>query len=256
MTESRDFIAVMPGAEAWSAAGGPNGALVLHGFTGCPQSMRGLAQAFADAGFTVELPRLPGHGTSIDDLGTTTFADWSGEAERAYEALAGRCERVVVAGLSMGGTLAVWLATRHDDIAGLILVNGAVAAVDANVREGLAQLVAQGVERIPGPGNDVAEPGQVELAYTEQGTAQLLSLLEALDALEPAVPGIHCPSLVITSEQDHVVPPAASDHYATLVGGPVETMRLTRSFHVATIDYERADIEARAVEFATRVTAK
>ncbi len=256
MTDNHDFIAVMPGAEPWSAAGGPNGALVLHGFTGCPQSMRGLAHAFADAGFTVELPRLPGHGTSIDDLLTTNFADWSGEAERAYKDLAARCERVVVSGLSMGGMLAVWLATRHDDIAGLILVNGAVAAVDANVREGLAQLVAQGVERIPGPGNDVAEPGQVELAYTEQGTAQLLSLLEALDALGPEVPDIQCPSLVITSEQDHVVPPAASAHYAALVGGPVETMRLTRSFHVATIDYERADIEARAVEFATRVTAK
>jgi hypothetical protein len=31
-------------------------------------------------------------------------------------------------------------------------------------------------------------------------------------------------------------------------------MTLVRSFHVATLDYERGDLEARAVEFATRVT--
>ena len=72
--------------------------------------MRGLAEAFAAAGFAVELPLLPGHGTSVDDMATTTFADWSEAVERAYADLAARCDRVVVAGLSMGATLAAWLA--------------------------------------------------------------------------------------------------------------------------------------------------
>jgi len=67
----------------------------------------------ADAGFTVELPLLPGHGTSIEDMVTTRWADWSAAAERAYEELAARCSAVVVAGLSMGGTLTLWLAERH-----------------------------------------------------------------------------------------------------------------------------------------------
>ena len=96
---------VLPGAEPFSAAGGPHGALVVHGFTGCPQSMRGLAQAFAAAGFATELPLLPGHGTSVDDMLATRWADWSGAAEAAYENLAARCDRIVVAGLSMGGTI-------------------------------------------------------------------------------------------------------------------------------------------------------
>ena len=78
--------AVLPGAEPFSAAGGPMGALVLHGFTGCPQSMRGLAQAFAAAGFTVELPRLPGHGTSVEDMTQYSWADWSAAASSANRA--------------------------------------------------------------------------------------------------------------------------------------------------------------------------
>ncbi|HMC51919.1 MAG TPA: hypothetical protein VKI64_04085, partial [Acidimicrobiales bacterium] len=77
--------AVLPGAEPWSAPGGPSGVLVLHGFTGCPQSMRGLARAFASAGFAVELPLLPGHGTAVEDMIPTRWSDWSEAAERAYQ---------------------------------------------------------------------------------------------------------------------------------------------------------------------------
>ncbi len=100
---------LIPGAEPWSHQGGPAGALVLHGFTGNPGSMRGVAEALADAGFTVDLPLLPGHGTKIDDMIPTGFADWSAHAEARYQDLASRCEQVVVVGLSMGGALTAWL---------------------------------------------------------------------------------------------------------------------------------------------------
>jgi len=253
MSDSRN-VDVMKGAEPYSALGGPHGALVVHGFSGTPQSMRGLALAFAAAGFAVELPRLPGHGTSVEDMATTGWADWSGEVERAYVELASRCDRVVVAGLSMGATLAARLTARHPEIAGLIAINGALAPIDQAIRDGLAEIVEQGVPRIPGPGNDVAEPGQIELAYDEVPPATMLSLLTALGELQDELPLIRCPVLVINSEQDHVVPPGSSDHFADRVAGPVERMNLVRSFHVATLDYERDDLEARAVEFATRVT--
>src|SRR5205823_4910554 len=111
---------VLPGAEPFSAAGGPHGALVLHGFTGNPQSMRGLAEAFAEADFAVELPRLPGHGTAIEDMLETTWEDWSGLAEGAFSDLASRCDKLVVGGLSMGGTLTLWLAEHHPEIAGIV----------------------------------------------------------------------------------------------------------------------------------------
>ena len=163
----------MRGAEPFSAPGGPNGALVVHGFTGTPQSMRGLAEAFAAAGYAVELPRLPGHGTSVDDMATTTFADWSAAVEQAYDELAGRCERVVVSGLSMGATLAAWLTVRHPEIAGLIVINGGFAPPEPNLPEGIEQLVHAGLTRIPGPGNDIADPDQTELAYSEMPPPKL-----------------------------------------------------------------------------------
>src|SRR5437868_8083932 len=110
---------IIPGAEPESIDGGPNGALVVHGFTGNPSSMRGVAEALAAAGFAVELPLLPGHGTSVEDMLTTDFTDWAATAEAAYLDLAGRTNSLVTVGLSMGATLAAWVAARNPAIAGL-----------------------------------------------------------------------------------------------------------------------------------------
>src|SRR4051794_24366709 len=123
--------AVLPGAEAWShhALDPPDerapGALVLHGFTGNPSSMRGLAETLAAEGLHVELPRLPGHGTTIDDMVTTGWSDWTAAVDAAYERLAARSGKVVLTGLSMGGSLALWAGLQHREVAGLVLVNPA-----------------------------------------------------------------------------------------------------------------------------------
>ena len=244
---------VLPGAEAWSAPGGPHGALVVHGFTGSPQSMRGLAEAFAAAGFAVELPRLPGHGTTVAEMAATGWADWSAAVEAAYTELAARVEKVVVAGLSMGGTLSLWLASQYPELAGAVLVNAAVGMGDEAMRKGLEDLIAQGVETIPGVGNDVADPDATELAYTEVPVRSLLSLGEAMADLD--LSAVRCPVLVMNSPQDHVVPSSAAHTIVSSLSGPVERIVLEKSYHVATLDYDKDIIQAAAVEFARKVTS-
>lgn len=239
---------VLPGAEPYSIDGGPLGVLVLHGFTGNPQSMRGLAQAFAAEGFTVDLPLLPGHGTHLDDMITTEWADWSAAADRAYLDLSARCERVVVAGLSMGGTLALWLAARHPEIAGLVLVNPLAEPFDAASVEFIESMLAEG-EVMAGIGSDVADPDSTELAYDGTPVRALLSLTAAAGDLAPELVKVACPVILFTSDQDHVVAPSSSDFVAERVSGPVTRVRLERSFHVATIDYDAQLIEQRAVAF-------
>jgi carboxylesterase len=243
---------ILAGAEPQSWAGGPHGALVIHGFTGTPQSMRGLAQAFATAGFTTELPLLPGHGTAVADMIPTGWADWSAAAEAAYADLAGRCDKVVVAGLSMGGTLAVWLAAHHPEIVGLIAINAAVIP-QPELAEVLQPMLDAGTETFDGIGNDVAKEGVVELAYESTPLAALASLGAAIDDLQPLLAKIHCPVLVMNSPEDHVVTPAASDHLAATVAGPVERVTLAHSFHVATLDNDAPLIEREAVAFAHKV---
>src|SRR5581483_8408479 len=202
---------VLSGAEPFSAPGGPNGALVVHGFTGCPQSMRGLAEAFAAAGCAVERPRLPGHGTAIDDMLETDWNDWSGTAEAAYQDLAARCDKVVVAGLSMGGTLTLWLAERHPYIAGIVLVNAAAEPPAESFREMLQGILDTGNPTMPAVGIDVAMPRVTALAYEETPVAPLLSMFDAVREVADSVGKFQCPVLLMNSPQDHVVAPSPCD---------------------------------------------
>jgi carboxylesterase len=244
---------IIPGAEPYSASGDARGALVLHGFTGNPQSMRGLAVALADAGFTVEMPLLPGHGTDIDDMLPTTWTDWSEAAEATYAGLASRCDSVVVVGLSMGGTLSVWLAERHPEIAALAVVNPLISPPDADSVAFLQAMIDNGDEVAPGIGSDIAMEGAVESAYPGLPLRAALSLFAAAAEVEASLESVTCPVLVFTSVQDHVVDPASSDALAARVKGPVERVSLERSFHVATLDHDKDEIESRTVAFAAGV---
>lgn len=231
------------------------GVLVIHGFTGNPSSLRAQADSFAELGFHVELPRLPGHGTTLDDMLTTSWADWSREAEAAYQRLALRTENIVVMGLSMGGTLTLWVGLQHPDAAGLVLVNPAAVNQANDALTMIKEMVDDGVTVAPGIGSDIADPDATEIAYEGTPLVPLLSLNN--DGIAPIVDRygeLAMPILLYTSKNDHVVPPAASDHLAATAGGAVEHVLLERSFHVATQDYDAADITAGATAFAARVT--
>ncbi len=264
---------MVPGAEPLAVDGGREGALVLHGFTGNPSSMRPVADAFAEAGWSVELPRLPGHGTSVTDMATTGWADWRREVDDAWARLAARTDRRVVIGLSMGATLAVDLAaelaagapadagagtpgvTANGAPEGLVLINAAAAPMARELVDHVESLVEQGETTMPGIASDIAAEGVVESAYDQVPLMALLSLAIALDELQERLATIGCPVLICTSPQDHVVSPADSEHLAMSVKGPVRTVTLERSFHVATLDHDAPSLIAEALSFAREVTA-
>jgi carboxylesterase len=244
---------VRPGAEPRSLAGGPVGVLVIHGFGGAPTTVGPLADALVAAGCTVEVPRLPGHGTSVEDMVATRFADWWEEAERAYLDLARRCRHVVVAGCSMGATLAARLAARHPEVAGLVCVNPLVRPPDPALAEMVELMLDAGDVVTPAGPRDIADPDVDEPAYDAVPLAALRSLHQALGEVQAELSRISCPVLVLTSAQDHVVDPADSDHLAATVSGPVERVTLHRSYHVATLDHDRDVVAGRSVEFVRRV---
>lgn len=244
----------MEGAQPSSWAGGPHGALVLHGITGTPASVRSLGAALAAAGLAVEAPLLPGHGTTVDDLARVGWTDWVVGVEEAFADLAGRCDRVVVAGLSMGGTLACRLAADHPEVAGLVCINPYIDPPAESFLALLRDWLAHGSTMLPPIGADIARPGGREPASPQLPVASMLSLLEEVVELEASLHRIACPLLLCTSAVDHVVPPRSSDVLADRVSGPVTRVLLERSFHVATLDHDAELIERRAAAFATAVT--
>jgi carboxylesterase len=215
-----------------------------------------LSEALADAGFAVELPRLPGHGTSMDDLVETGWDDWLTEAERALGALQARTPggRVVVVGLSMGGALTAAIAEGHPELAGIVLINAPVAA-PTELAEAVEGMLSGGVEVTDGIGGDIADPDADEASYDGMALRPLLTMIMAGQDVRARLPEVTVPALIITSKQDHVVNPGDSDILAAELGGSVERIWLEKSFHVATLDYDRAEVESAAVAFVRRVTA-
>jgi carboxylesterase len=245
---------LIPGSEPTVFEGGEVGVLVLHGFTGNPGSMRVLAERLAAQGFTVDLPLLPGHGTVVDDMLSVGWDDWSAHAEARYRELARRCGRVAVVGMSMGGALTAWLGANKPDIAGLVCINP-VITVPPGMREAVAEVLASGADRFAGIGSDIADPDAVETAYGETPLAPLLTLFDAADRFGAQLAQITSPLLIITSRQDHVVPPENSDVLASAVSGPVERLWCERSYHVVTQDYDKELVFDATVDFVTKVTS-
>jgi carboxylesterase len=236
-----------------SAPGGPTGALVLHGFTGSPSSMRPLADEIARAGFAVELPLLPGHATTPADLATKTFGDFVEAVESAYAALATRTTAVVVIGLSMGGALALDLATRHHELAGVVLINPLAEPSAPSFVELLGAALAGGSFSFPSIGSDIAKPGDHEGGYRETPIAPLLSTMEGIADLGGRLGQITSPVLMFTSRTDHVVPPTTGDFLEKALDVPLRRIMLERSHHVATLDYDAELIAEETIEFMDKV---
>lgn len=244
----------MDGCEPMTHQGSSFGVLVLHGFTGSPYSMRGVADALANAGFSVEMPLLPGHGTSIEDMLPTRFDDWSEAAEAAFQSLSSRVERVGILGLSMGGTLTCWLAERHPEVAGIVCVNALVEYPGEEFVSSIRGVLDAGLEVLEGLGSDIKKPGVEERAYAETPVAPLVSLLEAVEGVGGNLGAISCPVLSFTSVEDHVVAPPNGEFLALMAGGPVERVLLEDSYHVATLDNDAQLVEAQSVAFFERLS--
>lgn len=245
----------MTGCEPISHAGDSGtGVLLLHGFTGSPWSLRPIAQSMIDAGFDVELPRLPGHGTVVDDMLPTRWSDWESEVSTAFEALSSRAERLVVAGQSMGGTLAISVALARSSVSGLICINPLTRPPETSMIEMIGNFVTDGVDVAPGGRADIADPDAVDVGYEGTPLAPLLSLMtEGVPSVTPRLGELTMPLRLFTSRDDHVVNTDNSDYLVKNFGGDVEHSWLERSFHVATLDYDRVFVVSESVAFVNRI---
>ena len=240
--------AIMPGCEPYSATNGPLGVLVLHGFTGNPSSMRSLAERIAGQGFSVELPRLPGHGTTVEDMMTTSWSDWSGAALEAFDGLEQRCSHVAVVGLSMGGGLTAFVGERRD-VAALVFINPVVMKPGDELVDGLKELIDSGLSSIESIGSDIKKEGGVEASYSATPLRCVLSLFDGLVEVHHDLAKITAPSLVLSSREDHVVTSDNGDEIVAKSSGPVERVWLENSYHVATIDNDQEIVETSTVDF-------
>jgi carboxylesterase len=247
-------------AEPFSSEGAPRadgkriGVLLSHGFTGSPASMRPWGEHLAGLGYAVAVPRLPGHGTTWQEMNKTGYADWYAEVERTFEKLKADCDEVVVGGLSMGGGLVLWLAANHPhDVAGVMLVNPAVSSQNK-------QLLAVPVMKwvlggMPAIGGDIKKEGVTEHAYDKTPLKALHSMMQGWKQVRADLPRVTQPILIFRSRDDHVVDEQSTRNIRAGVSSrDVSETVLENSYHVATLDNDAPQIFAESADFVARVT--
>jgi carboxylesterase len=246
-------VRIVPGAEPYRHDGGATGVLLCHGLTGSPASLRPWAEHLAASGLTVELPRLPGHGTTWQELNATTWQDWHAEVERAFLGLTERCDQVVVGGLSMGGCLALRLAeVQGDAVAGLVLVNPAIASGDRRLLA--LPLLRRLVPSLAGISNDIAKAGQDEVAYDRTALRALHSLMQLWKLVVADLSRVTQPLLIFRSDQDHVVDAKSLGLIRSGVSSTdVTIVALPDSYHVATLDHDAEIIFAGSADLIRRL---
>ncbi|MBV2362411.1 alpha/beta hydrolase [Streptomonospora nanhaiensis] len=241
----------VPGAEPYrcDGDGAGVGVLLCHGFTGSPASLRPWAEYLGKEGLTVDLPLLPGHGTTWQEMATTTSTEWLATVESALLRLHESCHTVFVMGLSMGGALALRLAELHPDkVRGIVVVNPSLAL------ENWLLLVAPALARIvpttESIGEDIKKPGVGEGSYDKVPTAAAATLPKLWRDTKRDMAAITAPILAYRSPQDHVVGPRSLRILTSrAVNAELRVHSLDNSYHVATLDYDASTIFEGSLAF-------
>jgi carboxylesterase len=213
--------------------------------------VRAWAKALAEQGYAVRIPLLPGHGTSWQELARTRWQAWHAAYDEAYRELAGECDYVFAAGLSMGGALALRVAATRP-VAGTILVNPGLVIDDP--RAPLAGILKFVLKTTPAIANDILKPGIDEGAYARTPVAAAHELNRMFKDTVRLLPRITAPVRVFRSTVDHVV----SDTSITalrrgLTHASLELTMLENSYHVATLDNDADEIFRGSAAFIRNV---
>jgi carboxylesterase len=240
---------VLPGAEPYRHEGGSTGVLLCHGFTGSPQALRPWAEFLAEAGLTVSLPRLPGHGTTWQEMARTRWEDWYAEVDRAFDELRAATDEIFVMGLSMGGCLALRLGElRGQAVSGLVLVNPSVTAETKLFL--LAPVLKLVIPSLKGLASDIKKPGVTELGYDRVPTKAAATLPGLWQVTTRHLDQVSQPVLVYRSATDHVVGDANIEILRrALPANQLEIRPCPDSYHVATLDNDADAIFAGSLEF-------
>ncbi len=240
MTELLD-----PLAAGFRLDGDRNEAVVLlHGFTGVPAHFRPLAGDLHEAGYTVIVPRLAGHGTSMEDMDRTGADDWIESATAAYEEAAADKALVHLGGLSMGGLISILLAARLP-VASVTTIDSPVVVRDP--RSYVAPLFARWMPEIRWEEEQLDLDPEVEpywLTYPGFPTRRLGDLNRIIGRALLAARRVDVPALVIQSRTDETVASISARILANAFTGDTRLVWLERSMHNALLDRERDVISA------------
>jgi esterase/lipase/1-acyl-sn-glycerol-3-phosphate acyltransferase len=199
------------------------GILLSHGYMAAPLEVKELAYFLGRMGYWVYVPRLKGHGTSPDDLATRSYQDWMRSIDRGYAIISSICRNVVVGGFSTGAGLALDLAARIERIAGVFAVAAPMTLMDFSSKFAPAvdmwNRIMDRAYKV-GPKKEFVEnkPENPHINYLRNPISGVREIERLMTDLEPKLPNLKMPALIVQSRRDPVVDPKGSRKIFELIG--------------------------------------
>ena len=245
---------IIPSAEPFYLPGGDTGCVLVHGFTGAPKEMRLMGDALNAQGISVLGVRLAGHATQPTDMIRTRWWDWLASVEDGFHILRGQCQKIVVAGLSLGGILSLVAASK-------LPLHGVIAMstpyeLPQDWRLNIARPLSMFVPWIKKGQNDIQdqETAHAHIDYPNYPTRSIAELNDLTKELHRALPKINIPILLIYSQTDKTVPITHIDQIEKLVSpGLCKKMIIDQSAHVITEDLNRDLVFRASIDFIKEV---
>ncbi|MDD9270899.1 alpha/beta hydrolase [Paenibacillus sp. GCM10023248] len=215
---------------------------MIHGFTGSPSEFRRIGYELKDQGYTIQAVRLPGHGTSPEDMIRTGWTDWYGHVLESYDKLANTCKSVVVMGHSMGGLLALKLAVERQ-VAGVISL--ATPIYLTSRKSALAFVVQYFVKYINKKPRAFSTILDESCAYTKTPIRCVVSLRKLLRHVKKLLPRVAVPVWIGQGNRDGVVHRDSAAYLYERIRSTVKELRYyPKSSHGLLLDQEREHVYA------------
>lgn len=244
---------VQPNGAPFFHRGNRVGCLLIHGFTGSPDELRGLGEHLSGRGYTVLGVRLFGHATQVEDLRRARHRDWIASAEDGYHTLRSICDRLFLIGLSMGGALSLLLSAQRP-VDGVVAM-GTPYKLPDDPRLPFARLLSLVWPKIPKPASrrHADEDWPPTLAYDHYPTRAIAELNDLLGGMRGALPDVNAPTLLMHGLEDSAVDPSAMDRIRRRLGADdVRTSIVEESGHLLPVDDQRARVYEEISQFVVR----
>ncbi len=236
-----------------SSRSGKVGVLLIHGFTATPECLESLAAPLKKDGFVVGAPLLAGHGTTVQDLAQTTWEQWYDGVVQAFEALARRVDEVCVAGLSLGGLLALKLAEERKVrrlalLATPVFFKGILMnKILPFVGNSFLKTIYRYQPKFFGPAINDPAGRKAFKNYSMMPIPSIMEIMKLQEVVRPCLKEVKAPTLILHAVHDTTSPYENMPYLEKHLGSKtIKTVTLERSNHVLTLDYDK-DLVAREV---------
>jgi len=238
--------------------GSPTGVLLLHGLTATPVEVKLVGEYLHEHGYTVSGPQLPGHASSVEELNRCSWCDWVEHAREAYLDLDSRCARVFVGGESMGGLLALYLASECPSIAGLLAYAPVMRASSRLILlTPLLKHVVKTLEKNRPKDDPDSLVNQRWQGYTMDAIPALSQLLSLQRQVRRRLHRVTQPLLVLQGRQDTVVDTRGALEIIARVGSDdKELLWFERSSHCVMLDAEWEEAAQKTLAFIRRIEGR